>query len=287
MMSSIARAVSVCALLGASSVHAAPTLLGLYTFEGANGNFNNVVDASGNGKNPVSVASNGSVTVTTGGQGYQGEAARFTPSSGYVPNTGFEVDIDISPSQGDLTVGGWVKLMPTSATYGLNTFFGHDNGCWDRGLWYGSNGWEITGQANCNGPTQTNVTMPFDTWQFVAVSFSGTNATLYIDGVEQATAESHDSGFPGYGEGGSPLLRIGAFDGDSGTEPWEGFMDNVFVFRGALDATQISSINSLGADGVLQVAGLQEATVPEPGTLGLLGAAGLGFALARRKRKAA
>ena len=233
----------------------------------------------------MSVAS--SVAVTTGGKGYQGEAAHFTPDSGFMPNSGFEVDIDIAPSQGDLTVGGWIKLKPTSATYGLNTFFGHDNGCWDRGLWYGASGWEITGKAGCAGPTQTNVTMPFETWQFVAVSFSGTNATLYVNGEQKATAESDDSGFPSYGEGGSPRLRIGAFDGDSGTEPWEGWMDNVFVFRGALNATQMRSINTLGADGVMQVAGLQQASVPVPGTLGLLGAAGLAFAFARRQRKAA
>ncbi len=293
-MSSIARHMSVCgllscALLGAANVHAAPTLLGFYTFENTNGNFANVTDVSGNGKNPVSVASNGSVTVTTGGQGYQGEAARFAPTSGNMPNSGFEVDIDIAPSQGDLTVGGWIKLDITSApaAHLQRSFFGHDNGCWDRGLWYGANGWEITGKAGCNGPTETNVTMPFNDWQFVAVSFSGTNATLYINGEQKAIAESHDSGYPSYGAGGSPLLRIGAFDGDSGTEPWKGWMDNVFVFRGALNATQMRSINTLGADGVMQVAGLQQASVPVPGTLGLLGAAGLAFALARRQRKAA
>jgi hypothetical protein len=293
-MPSIARQMSVCgllscALLGAAHVHAAPTLLGFYTFENTNGSFANVTDVSGNNKNPVSVASNGSVTVTTGGQGYQGEAARFAPTSGNMPNSGFEVNIDIAPSQGDLTVGGWIKLDLTSApSPGFQrSFFGHDNGCWDRGLWYGDTGWEITGKANCAGPTKTSVTMPFNEWQFVAVSFSGTNATLYINGEQKATAPSFDSQSGSYGVGGSPRLRFGAFDGDSGTEPWKGWMDNLFVFRGALDATQMRSINSLGADGVLQVAGLQQGSVPVPGTLGLLGAAGLAFAIARRQRKAA
>ena len=55
-MPSIARQMSVCgllscALLGAASVHAAPTLLGFYTFENTNGSFANVTDVSGNNKN--------------------------------------------------------------------------------------------------------------------------------------------------------------------------------------------------------------------------------------------
>jgi len=37
------------------------------------------------------------------------EAAQFKPSRGNNPNIGFEVAIDISPSQGNLTIAGWVR----------------------------------------------------------------------------------------------------------------------------------------------------------------------------------
>ena len=295
-MPSIARQLSLCgllssALLGAANVHAAP-LTAFYTFEGANGNFANVVDASGNGKNPVSWDTK-TVSVTTGGQGYEGEAVKFTPTSPWLNNapgapssgTGFEVAINIAPSQGDLTIGGWLRLKSTSATAGnpKYTFFGHDDGGWDRGLWLDKQrggAWQTTGGANGGGPQNTGVTMAEDVWHLVVVSMAGTNASLYINGEFKSTTPSHDTGTA------NPLLRFGAFDNSGGTEPWEGLMDNIFVFSSALNATQVSTINTLGAAGVLQVAGLQSNAVPVPGTLGLLGAAALALAFTRRQRKA-
>lgn len=279
------------ALLGAAGVHAAP-LTAFYDFEGANGNFANVVDASGNGKNPVSWDTK-TVSVTTGGLGYEGEAVKFTPTGSSLNNapgqptsgTGFEVAINIAPNQGDLTIGGWLKLKTTSATAGnpRYTFFGHDDGCWDRGLWLDKQrggAWQTTGGANCAGPQNTGATMSEDLWHFVVVSMAGTNASLYIDGLLQSTTPSHDTGSA------NPRLRFGAFDNSGGTEPWEGWMDNIFVFSSALNAAEVSTINRLGAAGVLQVAGLTSNAVPEPGTLGLLGAAGLAFALSRRRSQA-
>jgi Concanavalin A-like lectin/glucanases superfamily/PEP-CTERM motif len=283
------RTAAAAALTAGAMGHAqASSLLGLYTFEGANGSFANVVDVSGNGKNPVSFHA-GSVSVTTGGQGYQGEAAQFRPTSGNAPNIGFEVAIDIAPSLGDLTIGGWLKWQPTTNTtnvhnggtsgrfgYGLNSFFGHDNGCWDRGLWYGDEGWEITGAANCGGPRATGAKMSAEAWHFVAVSYAGTNASLYINGVLQATGQSHDSG------GGSPRLRIGAFDFDGTSEPWDGLMDNVFITRSALTADQIGTIQRNGVAGILAVTA--PAAVPEPGSLALVALAGASLLLTRRRR---
>lgn len=263
--------------LFATAASAAP-LIGLYTFEGAGGNFANVVDSSGAGNNP-NFYETSTVSVTTGGGGYVGEAVKFTPTNYFMNGSGggFTVPINIAPSQGNLTIGGWLKLDPTAATqpYPLNTFFSHDDGCWDRGIWVQYGTWHTTGGTGCTGPQNTGVAATTGSWQMIAVSMSGINASLYINGALVSTTVSNDFGTA------DPNLRFGAFDRSGTTEPWEGLMDNLFVFRAALTASEISTINQNGVAGILEVAG--PAPAPAPAALALFGLGLIGLGALRRK----
>ncbi|MDP4299069.1 LamG-like jellyroll fold domain-containing protein [Leptothrix discophora] len=266
----------------AAQAQAATPLLGLYTFEGANGNFGNVVDASGNNKNPVSY---GAVSVTTGGQGYQGEAARFSPASYLAPTGGFEVDINITQgvNPNGMTIGGWINLASERTAQGANTFFSHDNGGWDRGVWYNrdTNTWQSRAYTALSGSSSSSA-MNIGQWYFVVATFDGSvgnNVNMYLDGRYIGQTPFGEDGNP------APYLRFGAYDNNSTTEPFSGRMDNVFVFGGVLSQNEINTIQQGGVAGIQQVAGVSP--VPEPETYAMM-LAGLGVigSIARRRRQA-
>jgi hypothetical protein len=65
-------------------------------------------------------------------------------------------------------------------------------------------------------------------------------------------------------------------------------MDNLFVFKGALDASQVRTINSQGLAGIQSVAGLPNGnTVSEPSSLLLAALAAVALGLSRRKTSTA
>lgn len=274
------RALTLALLAAAGWAQAATPLLGLYTFENANGDFANVVDASGNGKNPVSI---GAVNVTTGGQGYEGEAAVFTPASHLAPTGGFEVALDISQgaNPSGLSIGAWVNLAATGTAQGANTFFSHDDGGWDRGVWYNrdTSRWETMAYGALSGGASSSMN-PGD-WHLIVTTFDGSvgsNVQMYLDGTYIGQASFNEDA-----SSTAPYLRFGAYDNGGTTEPFAGRMDNVFVFGGVLTQQDITTINANGLAGVQQVAGVAPA-VPEPETYALM-AAGLGvLGWVRRRR---
>jgi hypothetical protein len=270
-------------LTHAGAALAAEPLLGLYTFEQADGRFDRVVDASGQGRHPVS---SGGVAVTTGHQGLEGEAAIFRPATPESPARGFEVEIDITPGAhpDGLTIGGWVNLAVSGDRRGANTFFSHADSPDDRALWYNraTSAWEAMAYRSLQGTPPSSMTA--GEWHLIVATFDG-RVRLYLDGHPIGQTE-----FKGRGPA-SRRLRFGALDGAGSPESFVGRMDNLFVFGSVLTPAQIRMIQAHGLAGVQQVAGLRQVagvlprSVPEAGGLMLAGLGVLGWAVHRRHRR--
>src|SRR5262249_46257640 len=84
--------------------------------------------------------------------------------------------------------------------------------------------------------------MPMDQWTHIAATLdtSSGDMAIYINGALDATG---NSGYPGTGIHTSTApVWIGAVNGGSGIQYWDGRMDEVQLFNRALSATEIASI---------------------------------------------
>jgi len=116
-----------------------------------------------------------------------------------------------------------------------------------------------SGLAFGPGNTTTFVTGPAleaDTWYHMALTFDGTTATLYLDGVNVAS---------GAGQGeimyDNQPVRIGVLSNDTGS-PFDGFIDEVALFDVALEAEDIEVIMNEGLSEI--VSGPPVAVNPQP-----------------------
>ena len=248
-------AVALATLLLIPSV-ASAALIGLYTFEGT------YDDVSGQNLDP---SSTGVATLTTGTLGYEGEAASFAGVAGTAP---IILPYDAGPdAQAALTIGAWVRS--TDHTAGNQGVFSTDNSGWDRGLALSGGTWRVPDGANTN----SGIAGVSNTWQFVAVRYSGVGGTTIRLDVDTNTFSYTGSG----GANTDTQLKIGTY---GGTNPWtfNGRIDNFFIFDEALSDTDITTIRTNGLAGIQSVA-----AIPEPTTFALLvlGVAGL---LLRRRR---
>ena len=103
-----------------------------------------------------------------------------------------------------------------------------------------------------------------DAWHHVAITYDGSTALMYVDGVLQTKTLS-DSGTLATAAG----EYIAAYSG-AHTEKWKGDLDEVRYYNRALSGTEVGSVYAAG--------------VPEPATATLV-AAGLAGILARRRRR--
>jgi hypothetical protein len=86
--------------------------------------------------------------------------------------------------------------------------------------------------------------LPVGQWAFVAVTFDGTNATIYRDGLSAA------SGAFSLGSKPDARLVVGASEANGGN-PFNGLIDDVRIYNYALDALEIAHLYQSVAGGTV------------------------------------
>jgi hypothetical protein len=135
---------------------------------------------------------------------------------------------------------------------------GHDNGGWDRAIGLDERGGAFHYTAFTGGdryPLTEPPSTPTSTedWTFVAAAFDelADNVTFYVDLDASTTTDplASASALSIHG-GGAAEFAIGSLS-PTGGEDWNGLIDNVFLYRNALTAGQITAIRDGGADAIL------------------------------------
>jgi hypothetical protein len=252
---------------GISSITSAPaslavfnnSLVGLWRFNEPSGT--NVLDASGLGNDGVMAGENGNVPARVTGQPGFGGALRFTNDS--VDHAFVAIPANGSLAIGQTATNPWTITAwayedsggtgDFVANYGRimviddGTAFQFESGAigddemytWARA----SGGWQVAwGMGN-------SVTPILDQWVHWAVTYDGTNLTIYRDGntgpdggVASQPVNDAIGGYLGY----SDAITIGSELAQDGTRNWNGMLDDVAVFNVALSQTQIQTV--MGGD---------------------------------------
>jgi len=202
------------------------SLLAIYSFEG------NVQDLSPSALHAVAVNN------VAFAAGYEGQAGDFNGASSWA-----DLPIDLGAmNHPRITFGAWVK---TRATTGRRAILSHENGGYDRQIglddrWGTQAGWSAQAGVGDQG-VNSGIVSTAD-WTFVAVTYDECSTTLYVNDQLFTTTESTG--------GGTALARIGK--SPVGNAYFNGLVDNLFVFHGALNATQIAAIRAGGLNEIMR-----------------------------------
>lgn len=235
---------------------AAPSVVGLWRFNEGSGT--NVSDASGLGNNGTLVGENGNVPTWVAGQTGFGSALRFT-------NNGADHAYVNIPGASSLMIGqtatnAWTfTCWAYEESNGTNNFvssYGRmlttDDGAafqlesgavGDAELYTWS---EMTPSWQIAWGVGSSVAPLLDQWVHWAVVYDGTNITIYRNGNQgpnggvASQPVTAPLAFPGY----TGAVVIGSQLDQAGTANWNGMLDDVAVFNGALTQSQVDTVMS-------------------------------------------
>ncbi len=206
-------------------------LVASYSFEGT------LADGSGNGHDGVLAGDpNYPATFVNGPTGF-GQAMLFDGGAGGHEYVGIG-SYNPSAATGQLSLSLWAKWDgPSDQWQGM---IGKRNaGDWDSAImmWYFElerDVWDVRFVQPSSG-LNTGKTLEVGEWTHLAVTFDGTTAIVYIN------AEVALEGDFSFGEDKTAPMQIGASQ-DGGGNPFNGALDEVRIYDGALSADEIKAL---------------------------------------------
>jgi autotransporter-associated beta strand protein len=186
--------------------------------------------------------------------------------------------LDCSTNGASWTYALWIKTSTAGATYGyqgdgtwssaMTTFYLNNNNSTSGGAKAGGVRWGdawLTGTATLNN----------NAWHFVTITVSNGVKTIYVDG--NIDAQTGSTGWNAAGPSSVNQFWIGQSpDAGDGAAPFNGLIDEVYVFNRALSQSEVQNImanNTVVPTGI--ISGQLPATTPinliPPGTLDLSG----------------
>ncbi|HVU28287.1 MAG TPA: LamG-like jellyroll fold domain-containing protein [Verrucomicrobiae bacterium] len=235
-----------------------PTIVGLWRFDEGNGTV--IHDSSGLGNDGALEGEEGNIPAWVAGQSGSGGALYFT-------NNGVDHAYVNIPAANSLMIGQTATNAWTITAWAYEDSGGTGDFVSDYGILLGlddaaafSLGSGASGDAEMytwseihtawqlGWETDSGVTPILDQWVHWAVVYDGTNLTVYRNanqgnngGVSSAPVTS-PLAFPGY----DGAITIGSELDEDGTANWNGMVDDVAIFNGALTQDQIATV--MGGD---------------------------------------
>jgi Concanavalin A-like lectin/glucanases superfamily len=169
--------------MGHSNIGISNGLVGYWTFDGPNINWNTntFYDISGFGNNATST---GASTSTTPVQGKIGQALDFNNNGNTYLGVAHSSSLDVTT----ITVAVWAKLSPTVGSW--RRFVGEGPDDTEKfGLWKDTNG-KFEVEREINGSQLTGLTssrsINDNKWHQLVYTYNGSTEYIYIDGSEEA-----------------------------------------------------------------------------------------------------
>ncbi len=242
----VVAAVAWVGILSERAAQAAIPVVGLWRFNEGTGT--NVTDSSGFNNNGVLIGENGNVPAWVAGQTGFGGALRFTNDGvnhayADIPGSGSLMIGQTATNPWTITAWAYEDSGGTSdfvATYGRllvlddGQAFQLESGASGDAQLYT---WSRASTAWQFGWTAGSPVAPLlDQWVHWAVVYDGTNLTIYRNGnqgTNGGTASNPVTAALGYA-GYTGAVRIGSELGQPASRTWNGMLDDVAVFAGAL-----------------------------------------------------